>query len=127
MKKRILKFRLIKDNKIVGYELFQNEDKRMPFGCKWLYSKNNFRWDGRFIKHDTKNQYTGLKDKNGKEIYGEDIVKIKYREYVGKVVWNIRGCWISEGIYTKEGYSLNITSADEVIGNIYENSNLLIY
>lgn len=75
-------------------------------------------------------QYTGLLDKNGKEIYEGDIVKEPY--YVDEnngyllleVLFN-NGCFVGK-VINKDGFGLqNLTMYKEVIGNIYENPELL--
>ena len=77
-----------------------------------------YMWDSRNLEVM---QYTGLKDKNGKEIYEGDIVKGNYLKGIGVVEWNDKFCKFDIS------HKMNITPSDEceVIGNIYENPELL--
>ncbi|MFR2528735.1 MAG: YopX family protein [Clostridium paraputrificum] len=77
-------------------------------------------------------QYTGLKDKNGTEIYEGDIVK--YTSELENGIFEVKygkcrfyGLWIEAnfmGIATDLFY-LGCSNELEVIGNIYENPELL--
>lgn len=66
-------------------------------------------------------QYTGLKDRNGKEIYEGDIILFNnFGDTLDKVVYS-PGCFHTSG----GGYLLDEIREIEVIGNIYENPELL--
>lgn len=70
-------------------------------------------------------QYTGLKDRNGKEIYEGDILSISDRKCYNQVVY-----FDKDGFYCTDEFALSelIRSRHrsfEVVGNIYENPELL--
>ena len=74
-------------------------------------------------------QSTGLKDKNGKEVFVGDIIKCTRgcphevyieKEYGGKYIGGMPAVYL-KGI--REGYAW--TGAEEIIGNIYEKPELL--
>lgn len=79
---RPIEFRLVLHKKIVGYEKWYPgciEDGHYTAKPCWLYSKDNKRWTPTVIFHRTKDQFTGLLDKNGTKIY-ENLELLKGEE-----------------------------------------------
>ncbi len=63
-------------------------------------------------------QFTGLLDKNGKEIYEDDVINVPYNR-----IGYVHVKYIANEVrYNISGYKLSVI---EVVGNIHEHKNLL--
>ena len=82
----------------------------------------------RTARHLIWEQSTGLKDKNGREIYIGDIVSERHGDIIGNVVQKPSGeyriAWL--GIYGGDSSLYDHRSLCEVIGNIHETPGLLV-
>lgn len=72
---------------------------------------------------ETVGQYTGLTDKNGKKIFEEDIVKVS-NKFIDYVVFDC-GCFNIERQVMNYEFTYQNFKNIEVIGNIYDNPELL--
>lgn len=97
--------------KLLSYLIFQN----CPNADAYMAMKDHFK-DMEWL------QFTGLTDKNGKEIYEGDIIESDYDKKVRfEVLYKLGGFWCQKG-----GISFPLSIYEfEVIGNIYENPEIL--
>lgn len=105
----------------IKFRVWDVTDERMYYGVTNIGDINGYKM-----------QYTGLKDKNGKEIYEGDVLeaehKLKTQKFKRKyqVVFNEKGYWDAISLDDKPA-RLCYAGFDkcEVIGDIYENRELL--
>ncbi len=114
----------------------------IDFKNKHYYMENYDKWLRSYLYEDEIElmQYTGLKDKNGKEIYEGDIVL--YRDWEMAYEGGGNDSFINKGMveYCEDNCCFNVTERQtidisdvlykdnedlEVIGNIYDNPELL--
>lgn len=129
-------------NREIKFRAWDKEEKK--FVLYFDLSQNPMIWSDKMKDDYVITQYTGLRDKNGVEIYESDIVTGEYDnlmvDYSVKGVVEMGLTYDSDGWANEQTYGWVSTHKDddtsslldlveyngcEVIGNIYENPDLL--
>lgn len=102
---------------------------------EWDYIKDVWNLDGLESEDSEIMQFTGLRDKNGKEIYEGDFVQFYHKEkgyVIGDIVFE-SGAFIIGSDNLPDSYSILLEEADsekdcmtiEIKGNKFENPEIL--
>lgn len=125
-------------NREIKFRAWDNENKYMVTSKQGVFTAlrnsmnivrqdDGYYNDGDLLKPNkekyTLMQFTGMFDKNGKEIYEGDIVK--YENMTGKIMF-FNGSFIMSNFEETEEWELGVINEEvEIIGNIYDNPELL--
>ena len=121
----------------IKFRAWDKQLKRMYYdGSSDISNCLTYAIDGGMLTYDSKSsftlmQYTGLKDKNGKEIYEGDIMSscLKHNVIEGIVFYQAPSFVMKKTKRARTWTTFNLAETEnqfqEVIGNIYENPALL--
>ncbi len=98
----------------------------------WMFvTPDSGSWEQFWLitRKETRGQFTGLRDRSGKEIYEGDILRVDWRDsrypihLIGPVTWDTEeaGWMLGEGGSPKHDAEYFM----EVVGNVFENAELL--
>lgn len=100
--------------------------KEWLYGSLSQYGDGSYGIDGVPVETDSVGQFTGLLDKNGKEIYEGDILGCPEDNYfLHETVIFAEGCFMVKNGYTVTPMCAIYNLYRTVIGNIHDNPELI--
>ena len=93
----------------------------LPTGEAFIVDNKGTGWG---VDKNTVGQFTGLEDKNGKEIYGGDIILYFSSGFIGKVCYHVLPKTEFYLFGEKLNHDLFLTSDIEIIGNQFAHPHL---
>lgn len=130
---RQIKFRAkhIKNGAWLYGDLLQSNEGSVCIGVHGQYIDDGMHFNDMYdetpyIDEDTIGQFTGLLDKNGKEIYEGDILGCPEDNYfLNEAVIFTEGCFMVKDDYTTTPMCAIDAQYRTVIGNIHDNPSLI--
>ena len=118
-------FRLIDRNLIVGYEQYMHFNDRID----WLYAEtDNGVWGHDYPYHDHKEQFTGMKDKTGQNVYEGDIFDMGMG-WIDVIKWNEEKAAFGQWCPSKDKWDFHTLDGSipdqKIVGNIHDNPELI--
>jgi len=115
-------------SRIIKFRVWDKKNNRMFNDCFELTKKGYMEWVQ--LKQASDNlewmQFTGLSDKNGKDVFEGDLIKWAIGGgIVQEVYWNTKECAFYARPFSMDNTESWLDSSCEVIGNIHENPELL--
>jgi uncharacterized phage protein (TIGR01671 family) len=119
--RREIKFRAWNGKEMISVDVLDMEGKRAADYYNW-YDGYAGEWIDYESDYKILMQYTGLKDKNGVEIYEGDIIEVmvKGKQERYEVKFN-RGCFVLQRVGGAWSDVILSEGCGEVISNIYQN------
>jgi len=134
----LIKLKLLNNMREIKFRYYDSTIKQFIYSDEFSYPGicerlEMFFGKARNYSEDVIQQFTGLKDKNGKEIYEGDIIEFEGGQYDDgpyklKVLCDNQCFWSAEGEGRDEtnfvDFVSNVNAESKIVGNILENPEL---